>query len=510
MPMNIAIASLMQESNSFAPRQAALSDFATAHGPQMRPLFEGTNSELGGFLEACEARNWRAVLLTSAHASSGGPLSDECFESLIQPLLTALAAQPVDGVLLALHGAMATVSRASGDAEICRRVRAAVGPRVPIVVTHDLHANVSPSLLGEVDGLSGYRTYPHVDQRDTAMRAARLLDRLLDGETGVHWQLRTPMLIPPQAGSTFEEPLAPLIGEMTRLFPESGPVCPSPFFVQPWLDLDAVSGCFTATGFDEADADVPRHLLALGRQLWEMRWRFAVDWVTEENLIDRVRAESRRPVIVSEAHDSPSGGAAGDHTGLLRCLLPHADEFRGCLFLIDPETARRAAEAGVGATMRLTVGAKEDARFSSPVPLTATVEHVSSGEFVFKGPAFHGLRQSIGTAAVLAVGRLRILVGSRAVYVIDPELFRSQGIEPAEMDIVGVKSPTLFRAAYDEISRAILYLDMPGVCRARFEALPFRRIQRPMFPLDDFDWKPGISDVRCVRPGAKANDKGQQ
>lgn len=491
----IAIAALMQESNTFAPVMAQSADFQVFQGAQLQSQFAGANTEIGGFLEGCAQNGWDPVLLTAAHATSGGPLAAGCFEELTGMLIAALGAQPVDGVLLALHGAMSTETYPSGDAEICRRVRNAVGPRVPVVVSHDLHANVLPELLEQVDGLAGYRTYPHVDQKETGLRAAGLLRRLLQGEKSTNWQLRVPMLIPPHAGSTFEAPLLPVMERMNRLFPADGPACVSPFFVQPWLDFAPMSGSFTVTSFGD-EAGIPERLVELGRHLWDIRESFTVDWTTEENLIDRVRQQTTRPVIISEAHDSPSGGAVGDHTGLLRSLLPHAREFSACLFLIDPQAAAQAIASGAGSAIRIALGAKIDSRFSSPVEVAATVESVSSGDFVFRGPAFHGLKQCIGPTAVLAIDRLRIVVGSHAVYVIDPELFRSQGVDPAAMDIVGVKSPTLFRAAYDEISRCILYLDMPGVCRGRFAEMPFQHIERPVYPLDDIAWTPQIADVR--------------
>jgi len=384
---------------------------------------------------------------------------------------------------------MTTAGYLSGDAEICRRVRRKLGPQMPVVVTHDLHANVSPDLLQAVDGLAGYRTYPHVDQEATALRAGVLMDRLLRGGRSTNWQLRVPLLIPPHAGSTFELPLLPLMQRMEELFPEGGGACVSPFFVQPWLDLKTMSGCFTVTSFDE-EQGVPERLLDLGKCLWAMRRDFHVDWVSEAELENRIRQTGTRPILLSEGHDAPSGGSSGDHTGLLKALLPLAGEFKTSLFLIDPQAASEAIRAGVGAHIRIAVGARSDTRYSAPVELDVTVESVSDGEFVFRGPAFHGLAQCIGPTAVLAHRKLRLVVGSKTVYVIDPELFRSQGVDPAAMDLVGIKSPTLFRAAYQDISRTVLYLDMPGVCRGRFDAVPFHEIERPTYPLDDFDWTP--------------------
>ncbi|MEO8128158.1 MAG: M81 family metallopeptidase, partial [Bryobacteraceae bacterium] len=179
MKIRIGIAGFMQESNSFAPRMARTEDFDVRSGDEMVHFFSGTNSETAGFLDGCAESGWEAIPMTAANAISGGPLSRECFDELCERILASIRTVRVDGLLLALHGAMSVEGFPSGDAEIARRVREAVGPNVPLVVSHDFHANVDPSLLRAVDGVSGYRTYPHVDQRETGRRAASIMARVL-------------------------------------------------------------------------------------------------------------------------------------------------------------------------------------------------------------------------------------------------------------------------------------------------------------------------------------------
>ena len=498
--LRIAIASFMQESNSFAPRPAVRSDFEVHSAARMIPEFEGTNSEVGGFLEACSEERWQPVPLIAARATSGGVLTKDCFEDILGELLKAAGSEQFDAILLALHGAMSTEHRPSGDAEIVTRLRAEMGSSIPLVITHDLHANVLPELLDKVDGLAGYRTYPHVDQKATGLRAAAILQQILEGHRPRNWQLRIPMLILPHASATFEPPLLPVMEDLARAFPDTNNSCASLFFVQPWLDFVPVSGCLTVTDFSGGE-DVPGKMIAVARQLWNLRHDLDVEWTEPEDLASRIARETVRPVVVSEAHDAPSGGASGDHTGLLRCLLPHADTLKACLFLIDPEVAREAARAGVGGRVNTPLGGKVDPRFSAPVEVQANVAHLSDGAFTFRGPAYNGLHVSMGPTATLRIGQISIVVGSRPVFVIDPELFRSQGVDPAQQDVVGVKSPTLFRAAYREISENVLYLNMPGPCSGKLQLLPYRHINRPIFPLDDFAWEPSMSDVRlCGEP----------
>lgn len=398
-------------------------------------------------------------------------------------------------MLLALHGAMSADHQISGDAEIVSRLRSELGPSVPLVVTHDLHANVLPGLLQHVDGLSGYRTYPHVDQRDTGLRAAALLQRRLTAGKPRNWQMCIPILLVPQASSTFELPLAAIMDQMATAFPSDNECCASFFFVQPWLDFSPVATCITVTDFT-GDDGVPEKMLELARRLWSIRHDFNVPWLNAEELTAKLDEQQSRPVLVSEAYDSPSGGATGDHSGLLRTVLPHAHRLKGCLFLIDPEAAAQATNAGAGAQVEMELGGKIDPRFSSPVSVRATVLHSSNGEFCFKGPAFHGLSVSMGRTATVAISGISVVIGTRAVFVIDPELYRSQGVEPAEQDFVGVKSPTLFRPAYKPVSENVVHFDMPGPCRGKLSLMPYRGINRPIFPLDEFDWQPTLADVQ--------------
>src|SRR5262249_12729814 len=158
-----------------------------------------------------------------------GPLSGLCFESLSSQLVSAIGSEQIDGLLLAHHGAMSTEHFPSGDAEFARRVRAQAGPDFPFTVSHDFHANVDSSLLEAVDGISGYRTYPHVDMRETGRRTARILKPVLSGKRAAHWYLPLPMLLSPESSSTFREPLHPVIDRLSRDFPESDGVHASLF-----------------------------------------------------------------------------------------------------------------------------------------------------------------------------------------------------------------------------------------------------------------------------------------
>jgi microcystin degradation protein MlrC len=485
----------MQESNSFAPRFAEETDFHVVSGDQLLQFFADTNSEVAGFLDICQEAGWEPVPLMATTAISGGPLSGLCFESLSSQLLRAIASEPIDGLLLALHGAMSSEQFPSGDAEFANRVRALLGPNFPFTVSHDFHANVHSSLLHAVDGISGYRTYPHVDMRETGRRAAKILRSVLSGKRAVHWYLPLPMLLSPESSSTFREPLRPVIDRLSRDFSESDGVHASLFCVQPWLDFKPVNGSVVITDFTR-NPQTAAKVRDVGRQTWSIRDDFELEWTSPESLVERVTGSRSRPVLISEAYDSPTSGSAGDNPGLISLFLPCSTNLKGCFYLVDPQFVSLAQSAGEGATVEGELGCRIDRRFTKPLPIRARVERLSDGEFTAKGPAFTGRRYFMGPCAILSINKLRILVASKPVMMIDPELYRSQGIEPVEQDVIGIKSALLFRAAYESISSHVLYLDVPGPSLGRLNKVEFRHINRPIYPLDDFSWEPG--DVRAI------------
>ena len=489
MTIRVGVAAFMQESNSFAPSLATLSDFEVRVGRDVVDFYHGTNSEVAGFLDSCETLGWKPIPLLAANAISGGPLARSCFEDICSNLITSISAQPLDGLLLALHGAMSVEGYPSGDAEIVRRVRKTLGARIPIVVSHDFHANVTPALLAQVNGLTGYRTYPHVDQQETGRRAGGMLARLIHGERSEHWYLPIPMLLSPQASSTFEPPLKELADHLATSVPDSSGTFATLFCVQPWLDFAAVASSLVVTEF-VTDPRTGNRLKEWAARLWSMRMLFRTEWVSPETLAGVIRSSPTRPVLVSDASDSPTGGASGDHTGALACLLSCAYDVSSCAYIVDPLYAERARAAGVGTYVDGFLGARIDSRYSQPLRIRARVKSLSDGKFIAKGPAFQGRALCMGPTAVISIERLQIVVASKAVMMIDPELFRSQGVEPTDLDAVAIKSSLLFRPAYETISRTVVHLDLPGPCRGRLDRVEFQHINHPIYPIDDFEWYP--------------------
>ena len=481
----IGIACLMQESNSFSERKSIYSDFGVERHAELCARYSGTNTELGGFLQGSAECGFEPVPLISAWAVAGGPLELASFDRLVTELCELATAAKADGLLLALHGALLLEDDASGDLEIARRVRAAL-PVTPFIITMDYHANVSRELMDYVDGISGYRTYPHIDMAETGVRACRLMRRRLSGKRARNHWVQIPVIFPAESSGTSEEPMRGIMQPFFNRFPEANGQFASLFCVQPWLDVPAMGSSLVVTDFSD-NPDIAAGMQEVAKEWWARRRECSVEWTAPSDLMNAIASLPHRPVLISEAYDAPNGGSTGDHTGLLECLLADPARFRTCLFLVDPVLPPQVKSGG---RLQVTVGSRLNPAYSQPLTFEAEVVSVSNGDFVLKGPVFTGKTLSMGPTCVLRVGTTQVVVGSRPVLTSDPELFRSQGIEPREQDAVGIKSPNLFRAAYESISKTVLYLDHTGPCRGYLQKVPFRNIGRPIFPLDDFDWEP--------------------
>ena len=498
--MRISVGGLMQETNSFSPVGTVLADFEAEYllrGDEIPEYFAGTNTEIAGFLSACESAGAQAVPLLAAAANSGGNVTTETFATLSGELLESLrqatAEAPLDVLLLALHGSMCVDDEDDPEGALLDSCRSMVGPKCVIGASLDLHANVTERMVRAADVLVGYRTYPHIDQASTAQRAASAAMAATQGPRLQTVLQKLPLLVQAEHMQTTDGPMHELRTLADLLETEGLATAVSVFGVQPWLDFPGV-GCSVAVVSDDKAA-ARGHARHLAREFWRRRDRFAVELMDIEQAVRTALDTDGGPVVLVDSADCPSSGAPGDSAAILAALLNDAGtgvDLGGlCLTtVVDAETAAAAHRAGAGGRMDATVGGKLDPARSKGVRFAGHVERLTDGRFVRRGPAFTGLPLDAGPTAVLTRGSIRVLVTSRPVPTSDPEFFRAAGLEPADAKIVSVKSPTLFRAAYDRFSRRIIYVDTPGAASANLRQFPWRRISRPIYPLDDFDWEP--------------------
>ena len=497
--MRIALGLIKHEANSFSPLMTDLDDFETCQlerGDEILVNWRTANTEQAGALSVLLQEYECEVLpLLAARALAGGPVRAKVFSTLLEELMARLqAALPVDGILLVLHGAMMADGLPDATGEILGRVRALVGPKVPVVGTLDLHANVTERMVREATALIGYHTTPHVDQRETGERAARLLLEVVRGQVSPTTTLvRLPLNFTHENCTHMWPPLAELINMALELEKEGTILHGGIYPVQSWLDTeDIASSVVVITDSDPRTAREQADGLA--HEFWMQRQHFLPELVPPDEAALQAFARRSGTVIYCDSADSTSSGSTGDSTAILQALLRVAPfEEVALLNVVDPQVVAQAIEAGVGNTVTVEVGGKLAPNFFTPVAFRGYVKTISDGRFRFKGPGMRGVEHRMGRAVVLIQGGIHLVIMERAVSQWDPQLYRSLGEEPSDAHIVQVKSPMAFRAAYKGIADEVLTIAAPGAATPNLGSLPWRHLRRPIYPLDpEMTWPPEL------------------
>jgi len=489
LDMRIALAEVAQETDSFSPLRADRSDFEAYglyFGQEILQHMRGVGP-LGGFLEvAAEQPEPVEVLpLIRAWGSAGGTITDQTLAFLTERLVTGLTqVLPVDGVFLSLHGAAAAESEDDVEGHVLQAVREVVGPSVPIVVAFDHHANITQRMVACANALIGHETQPH-DPPATGRKAARLLFEMLRGNVRptVAWQ-KIPMITPQDQFLTAAGPMKEWFDLARELEARPGVLDVSPYPMQPWLDV--AEGGWAVVVHTNNDAALARSLaLEMANKAWALRDQFwASERVAAAAAVRQADQADEGLIILSDTGDSVYGGAPGDSTCILQALLAQPPSSLAYLPMVDPAALDAAIKAGVGANVTLDLGGKLDNVFSQPVRVTGSVAAVSQGFIVdLHDRGVCDLRRT----ALLDVGTLRIvLLDHRSFAINHPVLYTHLGLDLADAKLVVVKTASNFQF-FSRWRKGLIRVDSPGTTQSDLTAFTWRRVPRPMYPLDPLD-----------------------
>jgi microcystin degradation protein MlrC len=473
----LAVFRLWFEGNAFSPvptGRAAFEGREWAKGDGALAAARGTATELAAVAGFAEAHpDWEVTVLRCASANPGGPIEDAVFDAIREELAADLAGARWDAVYLSLHGASITRSRLAPDLDLVRLVRNAVGP-VPIAATFDLHANLSPEMAKLVDAASGYRTYPHVDMRDTADRVLGLLERTVAGKIRPVGAIRnTGRLLGSFNMRTDAGPMAAL--EALARAREAAPVLDVAVFGGfPYADTPDC-GASVMVYADGSRAAASEAAAELAAELLDREAEFAPTLVTPEAGLQQALESPPGLVAVTDPADNPYSGGAADTPGLFAALMRRAPRVPAVFaYFCDPDVVETAWRAGVGTHLSLLLGGKRTTAFGRAVEVDADVERLTRGEFRNAGPMERGLAVALGRTAVLNARGVRIVVTERIGPANDPAFFALHGIDLARTRLLCVKAKNHFRAAFRDRCAAIIDVDCPGPAAADLRKLPFR------------------------------------
>jgi microcystin degradation protein MlrC len=491
--MRIVSGGIQHETNTFATVPTTLADFQRDSdcgdelqgGDLLREMYLGTGTVHGGYLDEAAARGIEIEPVINVRAQPAGPVEGAAFEHMLQLLLDRIAAAgSCDAVALDLHGAMVTDQEEDAEGAIITAVRELVGSEMPILVTLDLHANITRTMAEKSDCLIGYDTYPHVDMNERGREAISVLHQIVSGEVRPCQAYRQlPLLTMPPMQCTLREPMGGLIQELHQLEQGEGIVTATIAMGFPFADIrDAgVTALVTANG-DQALAEA--RVEELAARLWGLRDDLQPDLTTVEEAMRFAQETADGLVILADGSDNPGGGAPCDGTVALSAMIDA--DFQGGVVgvLYDPETARRAHEVGEGGEAEFEIGGKTDAFHGETVKARCRVKRLGNGRFQFGGPMRRGCPGDLGAMAVLEIGGVEVVVGSRRMQLLDREMVRIVGVEPAEKRLLVVKSAVHFRADIGPLAGTIFDADTPGIHRPDFAAFDYRKLRRPIYPLD--------------------------
>jgi len=486
----------MHETNTFSrvPTDMAAFRRRDYHGENEIPAaFRGTRSALGATFEAAEEFGWTLIHPVSASANPSGRVTDDAFETIAALILGAVDDKgPIDGVLLHLHGAMVTDGHEDGEGELLARLRAKLGPQVPVIATLDLHANVTRAMADHASALIAFRTYPHIDMYERAWQGARLLDRAMRGEVRPKTVIaRRPMMYGLDHGRTQAGPMAELLARADAIEAAGEALAVSVCAGFSRADIRDVGPSVTVTvdlgGGEGANGRGQAIADSFMDHAWATRGYSSVHMLSVAEAVARARQgkPGDKPLIVADYTDNPGGGGYGDATAFLKGLVEGGVERVAFHAICDPEAIQAGMAAGIGATATLTLGGKTDPSLGGgPLTLTGEVVCLSNGRFIAYGPMGGGVERNYGPSMVFRVGGIDIVLITNNGQATDLGQFTSLGLDPTRYTTVAVKSMQHFRAAFEPIAREVVLVDTGALCSEIYTPELFTKVRRPVWPLD--------------------------
>lgn len=493
----IGVAGISHESNSFSSRKTNLEDFEAVLGESLQDrekkffAFSNSKTTSAGYIEGAKRFGLDLYPALLVRAIPQGPVTDHAFETLMKEMISQLKAAPkLDGILLSLHGAMVVESFPSGDEEIVRRVREAFGPDMPIIVTHDFHANITPKIIEDADVLITFKENPHLDTYDRGLQAAEIMSKMVSGEVKPTQAIvKPPMVYNIVYQSTFSKPLLPIVTESKELEKNEKILAVSvsggyQYADVPWMGPSVV----VVTNNDKALAE--KEAKRLSDLLWDSRYETVLDNPQPAEAVKMAMEHEGRPVVLIDMGDNIGGGTTGDSSFLLEELLKQ--NAQGWVMVIADTAAYQVAEkTGVGNTFDFAVGGKTDSIHGKPIRIKGEVRSLNVGRYLETEVRHGGGRYwDMGHTAVIQVAgstldepNLLLLTTVRSSPNSVHQLI-SNGVYVERQKIIVVKGAIAPRAAYEPFASELISVDSPGATAVNPAWFDYKHVRKGLFGME--------------------------
>ena len=490
--MRIMIAGMKQESNSFCPATTKLEDFTNNQyesGQELLDNYKGlNNTDIDGFAEVILAHGDEIVPGLCMRAPSGGPVEKSVADHWLERFYQDYDREKPDALFLVMHGGMCCNDGADdGTGYIYRNVRAHVGKDLVIAAVHDMHTCLTRDEIEANVLISGYQTYPHQDMKNAARRAAMLGYRAIEKKPLCMSAVFIPMIVPAEGYSTqLDGPFKDLAGRCRSLVEDGTILDYTIFQMQPWINHEEAASSVIVAAEDQETAD--SYAKKIAHELFDIRKEMSVSLYTIDEVIDAAIANrTGKPVILVDAADSPNAGSLADSSAVIERLVERDVDINCAVYINDAPASDKAFELGVGAEAEFTLGGTLDKVFQKPYTLKARVHSLHEGIYRNEGPAYPGKIAHVGKTAVLKHKNIDIVAMRYMTWSYDLQAYAAFGLDPRMYDLVVVKSANQYKVNYLPLTDLFYPTDTPGASSANLAAMPFDRVKRPFYPLDDFE-----------------------
>lgn len=468
----VAIAGFIHETNSRTEATTNLDDFINADcwpkislSNEILANFNNVNIPVAGFLEEAKKYDFSLYPILWCSAIPSGKVNNSVFEQISSDICNnAKNIKNLDALYLDLHGAMVTTEFEDGEGELLRRLRNCLSDSVTIIVSLDLHANVTPQMLHKSDLMISYRTYPHVDMAETGKRAAKMLNEALSMPDMMHYKslehLHFKIPLPYQC--TFFEPAKSIYEKLEELESKYKVYLS---YNQAFPPAEISYSYPSIIGYGRDENRLQSACIELKDFIIENRSHYDGVLVQPKKAIEYAIKKSDRltkPIILADTQDNPGGGGSSDVVEILKELINQKARNSIVAIIHDPDVANTAHNAGVGSKIITALGGKTELKNQSPLVGEFKVINLSNGQFEGTGPFYHNCHLDLGKTALLSIEDVEVIVSSKKIQAADQAIFTHLDVDPTTKSIISLKSSVHFRADFQNIASEIVVVEAPG------------------------------------------------